>query len=175
MKTKFWFDSEFMEDGRTIELLSIGIVCEDGREFYAENAEANWDHANEWVVKNVLPQLRGVPISGGPDFSHPTVMTRDQMANQILYFVNDEGSGGEPEFWAYYGAYDWIVLCQLFGRMIDLPEGWPMFAMDVKQLCVELGDPKLPPQVAKEHWALADARWTRDAWSYLEGLKVHRS
>jgi len=39
-------DTEFMEDGRLIELLSIALVCEDGRQFYAENLEA---HANTFV------------------------------------------------------------------------------------------------------------------------------
>ena len=32
---KYFFDTEFYEDGKTIDLISIGIVAEDGREFYA--------------------------------------------------------------------------------------------------------------------------------------------
>lgn len=31
--------------------------------------------------------------------------------------------------------YDWVVLCQLYGTMMDLPKGWPMYCRDVKQLC----------------------------------------
>lgn len=38
---KYFFDTEFIEDGRTIDLVSIGIVCEDGREYYAVSAEAD--------------------------------------------------------------------------------------------------------------------------------------
>ena len=34
-RTRYFIDTEFMEDGHTIELISIGICCEDGREFYA--------------------------------------------------------------------------------------------------------------------------------------------
>ncbi|MCW2560140.1 MAG: hypothetical protein JWP55_4104 [Mycobacterium sp.] len=30
--TIYCYDTEFLNDGRTIELISIGIVCEDGRE-----------------------------------------------------------------------------------------------------------------------------------------------
>ena len=29
------YDFEFLEDGSTIEPISIGMVCEDGREYYA--------------------------------------------------------------------------------------------------------------------------------------------
>jgi hypothetical protein len=51
--------------------------------------------------------------------------------------------------------------------MIDLPKGWPMFCLDVKQLCVLRGDPSLPQQGKGEHYALADARWAKGAWEFL--------
>lgn len=44
---KYFFDTEFIEDGKTIELLSIGIVSEDGREFYAESLDADHSKAEE--------------------------------------------------------------------------------------------------------------------------------
>lgn len=37
--TIYCYDTEFLEDGSTIELISIGIVCEDGREYYAVNSD----------------------------------------------------------------------------------------------------------------------------------------
>jgi hypothetical protein len=43
-----------------------------------------------------------------------------------------------------------------------------MFALDVKQLCVSLGDPELPKQTSNEHHALEDARWTKQAWTWLD-------
>lgn len=151
---KFFLDCEFMEDGVMIELLSIGIVCEDGREFYAENSEADWSHANQWVRDNVLPSLIG---GGGP-----TWKTRAQIAAAIVDFV-----GEHPEFWAFYADYDWVVLCQLYGTMLSIPKTWPLFCMDIKQLCVTKGDPRLPAQTSTEHHALADARWDQEAWLFL--------
>jgi hypothetical protein len=44
-----------------------------------------------------------------------------------------------------------------------------MFALDVKQLAVSLGNPKLPEQTSTEHNALEDARWTWTAWLSLQG------
>jgi hypothetical protein len=38
---RYWLDTEFIEDGHTIDLISIGIVAEDGRELYAENMECD--------------------------------------------------------------------------------------------------------------------------------------
>jgi hypothetical protein len=63
---KYFLDTEFIESGpgAPIDLLSIGIVSEDGREFYAESASANLALAGGWVKKNVLPQRAASLIKG---------------------------------------------------------------------------------------------------------------
>lgn len=151
---RFWFDTEFIEDGTTIDLISIGIVSEDGREFYAINSECDYGKASDWVRENVLVQLKA---------HTETYLTRAEIRDAVLAFVGTD----KPEIWAYYADYDWVVLCQLFGTMMDLPKGWPMYCRDVKQLCDELGNVKLPEQGKGEHHALADARWTKQAWEFL--------
>lgn len=153
---KIWFDTEFIEDGKTIEPISIGMVREDGAEYYAE-FEFDETGANDWVKANVFPHLDGIK------------RPRAHIAGDILDFVSPGGDrhGEKPEFWAYYADYDWVLLCQLYGRMIDLPDGWPMYCRDLKQLTDSMGNPKLPEQTTTEHHALADARWTRDAHLWL--------
>lgn len=147
---KIWFDTEFIEDGKTIELISIGAVREDGETFYAESLECDLSRASPWVKENVLPHLNGFAVS------------RARIAADLMKFA-----GEKPEFWAYYADYDLVALCQLFGTMMDLPSGWPMYCRDVKQLCDNMGNPKLPEQKSTEHNALADAEWTKEAWEFL--------
>jgi hypothetical protein len=137
---RIWFDTEFIEDGKTIELLSIGMVREDGRTLYIEPSETDRSKACEWVRSNVLPHLEG-----------PTA-TRAEIAKSIVEFV-----GPTPTFWAYYADYDWIALCQLYGRMIDLPKGWPMYCRDFKQWLDENGNPNMDAHRGIEHNALDDA------------------
>ena len=149
---KIWFDTEFIEDGKTIDLISIGMVHEDGSTFYAENSECDLSKASPWVKANVLPHLKGGSF----------LWNRRDMAEYIVAFA-----GKNPEFWGYYADYDWVVLCQLYGTMMDLPKGWPMYCRDVKQLCDSIGNPFIPPQDTTEHQALADAEWTRKAWDFL--------
>lgn len=151
---KIWFDTEFIEDGKAIDLISIGMVREDGQELYLESAECDFSRASVWVRDNVLPSLSG----------HHTARWR--MRNRIVEFC-----GEKPELWGYYADYDWVVLCQLFGTMMDLPKGWPMYCRDVKQLCDSLGNPKLPEQGKGEHHALADARWNLIAYEFLIELR----
>ena len=139
---KIFFDTEFIEDGKTIDLISIGMVREDGRRFYAENAECALGRADDWVKANVFPHLVG----------EKAWMTRAELRDAIFEFV-----GEKPEFWAYFADYDWVVLCQLYGRMINLPEGWPMWCRDVKQALSARGIIDLPAKSGVEHNALADA------------------
>src|SRR5688572_9747675 len=94
---RIWFDTEFIEDGVTIDLISIGLVRGDGSTYYAECKECDYNHASEWVRKNVLPHLTGQQ------------RPRRQIAQEIVEFV-----GKKPEFWAYYADYDWVALCQLY-------------------------------------------------------------
>lgn len=49
-----------------------------------------------------------------------------------------------------------------------------MFCMDIKQLCVMKGDPRLPKQEGNEHNALADARWNKECWDFLQAID-HRA
>jgi hypothetical protein len=39
----------------------------------------------------------------------------------------------EPIFYAYFADYDWVVFCWIFGKMNDLPSGFPMYCKDLKQ------------------------------------------
>jgi hypothetical protein len=145
---KYFLDTEFIEDGKTIDLISIGIVSEDGRSYYAEFAECELEKASPWVKENVFPHLTG------------THTFRNDIREAILKFF----VGNKVEMWGYYADYDWVAFCQIFGRMIDLPKGYPMFCRDLRQLA---GSIRLPEQKSEAHNALADAMWVKDSYEWL--------
>jgi len=165
---RYFIDTEFAERQGSIDLISLGIVAEDGREFYAESSEFRDSMANDWVRANVCTKL----WSRGDESRHeffPDVFTgifedRASIGRSVLSFIGED----KPEFWGYYADYDWVVFCWLFGAMVDLPNGWPMYCRDIKQLCDLMGNPKLPEQGRGEHHALADARWNKLAWEFLQ-------
>lgn len=165
---KYFYDTEFIEDGKTIDLISIGIVAEDGREYYAISTEFKAKRASDWVKENVLKHLP--PQRVNPMYESPRLVeesrawkSRQRIKEDIINFIGDD----KPEFWAYYADYDHVALCQLFGKMIDLPKGYPMYTRDIKQLCDSVGNLPLPEQGKGEHHALADARWTKQAYEFL--------
>lgn len=160
--TRYFYDTEFLEDGRTIEFISIGIVCEDGREFYAVNRDADWDRIRQdrWLMTNVVPQL-----PSGIEWE-----SKRRIAEQVRLFLLSGATA--PELWAWYSAYDHVVLAQLFGKMIHLPDGIPMFTNDLRSLVNWARPPgQMPEQVGTEHDALDDARWVRDAYDWVMSVR----
>ena len=93
-----------------------------------------------------------------------------QIKKELLKFINCN----KPEFWAYSASYDWVVFCWIFGEMIDLPEHFPMYCNDLKQLADFIGNPEFRKlDDSSEHNALEDAIWNRDFYDFLnEKLKI---
>lgn len=182
---KYFYDCEFIEDGKTIDLISIGMLSEDGREYYAQNQECLFYRASDWVKQNVFPFLAAFPEphTYAPSFASPVDRlktcwrSRAEITRELQAFCDPE-KYGKPEFWGYYADYDHVALCQLFGTMMNLPKGWPMYTRDLKQWCVDIGDPTLIVESAEgkeahhEHHALSDARWNKQVWEFLNNLSL---
>ncbi len=206
---KYFLDTEFIEGfhkplfGKKrhfIDLISIGIISEDGREYQALSNEFNPKDADEWVKTNVLWPIEerfnaSVPGFVKADRGRFTLKeiidifgkSNKQIAKEIVDFVNpkclqdlksglwpdmkevethnpDKYGNAQPEFYGYYADYDWVLFCSLFGRMIDLPKGFPMYCKDLKQLL----DEKAMRMTSKEATALECPSCEHDMYDYLE-------
>lgn len=85
---RYFYDTEFIEDGTVIDLVSIGVVAEDGREFYAVSTEFDERQAGDWVRRNVLPLL--------PPRSDKAWMSRAEIRRRLFDFLvpnHREGTG----------------------------------------------------------------------------------
>jgi hypothetical protein len=163
-------DWEFLEDGRTIEPISVGMVAEDGRELYLVFEEIDAEPlkkricANKWLLENVIAHLplRSKPskllVDGSAwsfqlDWKSNFIMPRRMIRNAVREFL---AATPDLELWGDYAAYDHVALAQLFGTMMDLPSYVPMWTHDLQQQVQNLTVPELGDFVA--HNALDDAR-----------------
>lgn len=284
---KYFLDTEFLEGTQksiipfipnkpTIDLISIGIVSEDNREYYAVSKDFNikeaWDRwqweyihyqptsppkgkrKQYWIRENVLYTIFVDLLDQDTPYidSNRTLKELDNYARnrftykKFKYLINKYGKSneeiaedikdfisqkqllntpaddfatheikatyegriktvkncfGSPEFYTYYGAYDWVVFCWLFGKMIDLPRGFPMFSKDLKVMlddkAMELPNTYLMnmqtmknvpidntlkgkldfiknmknyPKQSNVHNALADARWNKQLYEFINTL-----
>lgn len=185
----FFFDTEFIEgftkpkngekSRHFIDLISIGIKAANGNEYYAISSEFDPNDADEWVKENVIAKL---------DDKTPRLSNKE-IAEEILHFVYANGYGREYaqnhalvtddfakehpiKFYSYYADYDWVLMCSLFGKMINLPKGFPMFCLDIKQMMEEAGYDKAwknehCPEPEGEHHARVDARWHKKLYDTI--------
>lgn len=180
---KVWYDSEFLEESGHVDVISMGFVREDGRELYfvLNSFDTLKVARHDWLMKNVMTSIPhqeytshvtglGTPVKDLLITDDENLMSRGAARLAIMHFVSDIW----PEFWAWYGAYDHVALCSLFGRMVDLPGRFPMFTHDLKQLHKELGSPAMPKQPSGLHNALEDARFNVERYKYLMKLKEAR-
>lgn len=217
----YFMDTEFHEYKKkrgfrpatdTIELISIGIVSGDEREYYAVckdfNLKAAWN--NEWLRENVLKKIHKelcAKVGSYGKTYHSSLFssftiksmknlikwygktTAEIRAELLLYILDNDGEGladwngsyvdylnllmkeeirgYKPKFFTYFGSYDWVVFCWIFGRMIDLPKSFPMYTLDLKQFMWEAGlttdwKREVVPEPEDSHSAIADARWNRE-------------
>ena len=161
---RYFYDTEFIDNGRIIDLISIAVVAEDGREFYACSTEFDPESAGRWVRANVLPKL--------PPPSSPLWRSRREIREGLEEFlgVDDPNIQAEPiELWAWVGAYDHVALCQLWGPMTSLPPQIPRFTRELRQLWEDRGCPRMPPKPTESHDALVDARHNLERYQLMAG------
>lgn len=220
---KYFIDTEFHEYKKepffgkpinTIELISIGIVGEDDREYYSIcnefDIKAAWD--NQWLQENVLRSIfdelllweQAANYKMEQIIGHGNVInclfgfknfkrlickygkSKAQIARGIKIFIgtkesirnwNEIKDIWNVKFYGYYADYDWVVFCWLFGKMIDLPEGFPMYCRDLKQI---MDDKRLDkdwkrrhcPDPEGAHNALVDAKWNKEFYNKLEKITL---
>lgn len=189
MSNNIFYDFEFAEDGETIIPISVGMVKEHGEPLYIQFLDFVPSDCNDWVQENVLPHLLHCPsfeslfsIANLIDeiFFHRENeckhadcpwMWKNEAATLIRDFVEDP-LDTPPTFYGWYSAYDHVALCQLYGTMADLPEGWPMLTFDLKQWHLMLGEPTLSKQESTVHNALEDAK--QNLQRYKELYAFHK-
>lgn len=238
----YFLDQEFIEGFRKplfgkmrhfIDLISIGIMAEDGRKYYAICKEFDLKKAwaNKWLRENVLSKIHSELVEKEhycrqhhPDlivpFNHRSMKhliawngkTRKRIAKEIVEFINphltfnptldinlfgsymkmgdylkkhdvrDVSDGlditfksqfAHPVFYGYFADYDWVLFCSLFGKMIELPKGFPYYCRDLKQMfdekCERYENQPLRPIIfTREEFADLKNRPTREFSSYIK-------
>jgi len=155
-------DTEFTSFGR-MELVSIGAVTLDGREFYAEASDHDAADRSDFVRATVVPLLRGGAWS----------MPRDVIAERLRAWV--DGLGGDHRVVCDYSG-DWALVAALLGAR--WPERLARSQLTWTYGLATQGPPSLQAakrrgwQAAQDHFAvepqhhaLHDARAMRAAWS----------
>jgi hypothetical protein len=169
------------------DFVSIAIVAENGREYYAYNDEAilekrtggcrnpQFRRSQLWVVHENLSSFplppKYIGINPSNPYISPTVKeeilrwkTRDRIREDILTFV----SGFPSELWSYSSPLASVLLWELL-KEAAIPATFPEYCQDIRQECDRVLAQKeleLPPRQFKN--SLEAAKWNLAVWNLLK-------
>jgi hypothetical protein len=142
-KPRYFLDTEFTSF-EPFQLISLGIVGEDGREFYAEVSDFERALCSDFVLETVLPQLGNPP---------GRAMPFHQVRRELLHWLAHVPIKPKPVL-----CFDYSGDLQLVEHLIGgpLPQGWKTEnvydRLDAQHLAAYFAEH------GNEHHALHDAR-----------------
>ena len=162
-----FLDTEFTDFARP-DLISLALVAEDGREFYAERTDYNTSSCSEFVLETVLPLLGRVPGA---------TCNRDELTERLHGWFEQFP---EPATVIYDFEGDWqLLVWAILGRAYRNPPakfGEPLHldGHAITHPIFERAQNNIYTQDWPPHHALADARALMAgycAWrTYMEPL-----
>lgn len=178
---KVFFDTEFTGLHQNTTLISIGLIDEHGRTFYAEFTDYDKKQVDGWIQDNVIDKLtvihsgsvQSILDSGeGVDlvnsFAGRTPYIRERLAEWLSAYDT-------VEMWSDCLAYDWMLFNSIFGTAFDIPKNVYYIPFDI---CTVFQLQGIDPDINREafaaisrepqkHNALWDARVIRACYYKL--------
>lgn len=181
--TKVFFDTEFTGLHQKTTLISIGLISECGKTFYAELTDYDESQIDEWLQKNVIDKLKFSAPPVGEDEYFVATRDKNNPIPQDLYKGYSVELRGDTnairselnrwlsqfehiEIWSDCLAYDWVLFNSIFGGAFDIPNNVYYIPFDI---CTLFKLTAIDPDINREafihdiyggqkHNALWDAR-----------------
>ncbi len=174
--TKIFFDTEFTGLHKNTTLISIGLVSECGKTFYAELTDYDKTQIDEWLQDNVIKNLtlENEGYFGGYEKMNLLGNT-DLLQTKLRDWLNQFE---KVEMWSDCLAYDWVLFNNIFGTAFDIPKNVYYIPFDICTLMKEKGiDPDISREEfsglkgnCKKHNALWDAKVIKACYDKLKQI-----
>lgn len=159
-RTKVFFDTEFTGLHQNTTLISIGLISECGKTFYAEFLDFDESQINDWLRENVLTNMQYLWHRN----NEPKQMIRYSTSENKLENVKVFGKSDiikssieewlsqfkEVEMWSDCLSYDWVLFNQIFGHAFNIPKNVYYIPFDICTLFKIKG---IDPDVSREEYA----------------------
>lgn len=133
---KLFFDTEFTGLHKDTTLISIGIVSEDGKKFYAESTDYDAKQCDDWIQDNVLSHTI---LQGNEEMAcelskdSQTTIVIGRVENIVSELKQWLSQFDDVQFVSDVCHYDFVLLIDLFGTAFDLPKNVSASCHDINQ------------------------------------------
>ena len=184
MKKKIFFDTEFTGLHQKTTLISIGLISECGKTFYAEFNDFDSSQVGEWIQQNVIQNLRYHSYNSGFFAKYcnlegdTAVFCKDNTEIIKAKLTTWLEQFGDVEMWSDCLSYDWVLFNNIFGDAFSIPKNVYYIPFDICTLFYLKGidadvsretfaDMKPSEPAESKHNALWDAKVIRACYLKL--------
>ncbi|PXV88446.1 uncharacterized protein DUF5051 [Lachnotalea glycerini] len=191
---KIFFDTEFTGLHKNTTLISIGLISEDRRQFYAELIDYNENHCDTWIKENVIKHLRKTDWreKRGTYIPNYHIGAKQEIGKSLdNWLVQFE----EVELVSDVCHYDMVLLIDLFATAFNMPNNVAHACYDINQdiarkygISMKEAFDKSREDILYQHYkenkvqgdkhnALYDAKVIRELYQILNDVdfeKIHR-
>ena len=148
-KTKVFFDTEFTGLHQNTTLISIGLISDCGKTFYAELTDYDETQINDWLKENVINNLILSDLEHGllgkcnlhkVEFKGSKIFLRELLKSWFAQFK-------QVEIWSDCLSYDWVLFNQIFGHAFNIPKNVYYIPFDICTLFQVKG---IDPDISRE-------------------------
>ena len=156
MRTKLFIDLEFTGLHQATTPISLGIISECGKTFYAEFTDYDRTQLNAWLEENIIPNT-WVAIHN-PITSMGEVTGDSRWADKHVFGSSDYIKPFLEEWlsqfekiviWSDCLAYDWVLFNQIWGHAFIIPKNIYYIAMDI---CTVFEMQGIDPDISREEY-----------------------
>jgi hypothetical protein len=153
--TKIFFDTEFTGLHQNTTLISIGLVSECGKTFYAELNDYDKNQIDDWLKDNVIKNLFYIAFESGIAFLSDNIEYRmkgsiNEVKEKLIQWLSQFEN---IEIWSDCLAYDWVLFNNIFGTAFDIPKNIYYIPFDI---CTLMKIKNVDPDVNREEFCGAD-------------------
>ena len=174
-KTKIFFDTKFTGLYQKTTLISIGLISECGKTFYAEFNDYDGSQIDECFQTNVIDNLQYNGIYQKLDKTKESVSYKNTTENIKGMLTEWLEQFKEVEMWSDCLSYDLVLFNQIFGHAFSIPKNVYYIPFDICTLFQLKGiDPNVSreqfsemTEASQKHNALWDAKVIRECYRKL--------
>lgn len=167
---KLFLDTEFTALQKDADLISIGIVSEDGKCFYAEADDYDESKITPWVKKHVIDNLifkkgeipkpytasrtedNPIPNNLYKGYDVAFVGNKKEIRDELCVWLSQfvvKNKDTKLEFWSDCLAYDWVLFNDIFGETFQTPNYVYYIPFDICTLFKIKG---IDPDISREEF-----------------------
>ena len=133
---KIFMDTEFTGLHQNTTLISLGLISEDGKEFYAEFNDYDKSQIDDWLQKNVINNLKfneDMIENADGCYIYNEISTEIYGNNDIIKVELEKwlSQFESVEIWSDCLAYDWVLFGQIFGHAFNIPKNVYYIPFDI--------------------------------------------